>query len=158
MKLKLLNVDSFRMKIFIFTLGALLTWGPGSAQAVDWTAANQVTIAWGAVTTLSAGEPIPEGDIINYEVFVVSETGNKEADRVSQGKTPDLQFTITFTEEGRFFVGVRALRLRDAALIGVSTFAWSDNPVFVKDGLTFGIVFFLGPAGPLEMEVLNNAN
>ena len=69
------------------------------AQEVQYT--NQITIAWDPVTQLTDGSPIPAGDVITYEIF--------KADELI-GETAELQYTVTFDQEGEYKVGVRTKR------------------------------------------------
>jgi len=135
-KLKLLFV-----LVIVFTMADVL-W------PMDWTLTNQATLAWSPVSALGDGSAIPPGDLVSYGVFIVPETGNKINDRVSVGETDDSQFVVTFENEGRFFLGVNARRLRDNVVISRSSVSWSDNPVAVESGITFGIIYFRPLAMP----------
>lgn len=128
------------------------------ANSVEWKPANQVTLAWGPVTKTEAGDPIPPEDSILYEVFIIPENGNKSIDGISQGETGDLQKVVSFSVEGRFFLGVRAYRVKDGVKVASSLIAWTDNPEVVKDGITQGVVFFFGPGSPKTLEIKNYAN
>jgi len=125
---------------------------------LDWTTANQVTVAWTPVITLADGSGIPPGDQILYEVYFVLETGDKNLDKIFIGETNDSEYVVTFAEEGCYFIGVRSVRVRDVKKISVSGFAWSDNPAAVKNGVTFGVVYFIAPGEPGGMEVNNYAD
>jgi len=125
---------------------------------LEWTATNQVTVAWTPVATLMDGSGIPAGDLVSYEVFTSPEAGDKLSDKVKIGETPDTAFVITFETEGRFFLGVAAVRIRNDIKISYSSISWSDNPVAVKDGKTFGIIYFRAPAGALGLEVKGVGN
>ncbi|MBA7495942.1 hypothetical protein ES702_06538 [subsurface metagenome] len=122
---------------------------------MDWTTANQVTVAWTEVTALADGSAVPPGDQILYEVFAVLETGDKSIDRIFIGETNETEYVVTFAEEGRYFIGVRSARLRNAEKISVSGFAWSDDPAAVKNGVTFGVVYFLAPGGVEGLKIKN---
>jgi len=125
-------------------------------NATDWITANQVTLAWDPVTTLENGQPIPEGNIIKYEIFYVPENGNKTLDNRLLGETLDAEYVITFTEEGNFILGVRATRWINDQLRGKSEIIWTDDPAVMKDGTAQGIVFFRSPASVLGLIILNN--
>jgi len=122
---------------------------------LDWTTANQVTVAWTPVITLVDGSVVPAGDQILYEVYSVPETGDKSIDRIFIGETNATEYVVTFVEEGRYFIGVRSTRVRTSEKISVSGFAWSDDPAAVKNGVTFGVVYFIAPGEPGGMEVKN---
>ncbi|MBA7610087.1 hypothetical protein ES703_17292 [subsurface metagenome] len=138
--------------IFWIIILWLLCFG---ARAMDWTTANQVTVGWTPVTSLVDGSAIPPGDEILYEVFAVLETGDKSIDRIFIGETNETEYVVTFAEEGCYFIGVRSARVRDVKKISVSGFAWSDDPAAVKNGVTFGVIYFLVPGSVSGMEVKN---
>jgi len=125
---------------------------------LTWTSTNQATLAWSPVTTLGDGSAIPPGDLVSYEVFMVPEGGNKLTERVLMGETVDARFVVTFVDEGRYFLGVLAKRYKSETIFSYSTVSWSDNPVVVVEGKTFGIIYFQAPAGALGLEVENNAD
>jgi len=122
---------------------------------LDWTTANQVTVAWTPVITLADGSVVPPGDEIFYEVYSVPETGDKNLDKVFIGETNETEYVVTFAEEGCYFIGVRSARVRDVKKISVSGFSWSDEPAAVKNGVTFGVVYFIAPASADDLEVKN---
>lgn len=120
------------------------------AQAQQWTTANQATIAWNATTTLENGDPLPEGAIIKYYVYL--KKSGEAGDGERKGITEGLQYTITFTEEGKYIVGVSAARYEGDQLVQESTINWSDtngestpNP--------FGFTYFDRPAPPLQFRI-----
>jgi len=145
-----------RNKIFatVFVLSVFLFWH-NIIFGMDWTTANQVTVAWSPVITLANGLVVPPGDEIYYEVYSVPETGDKSIDRIFIGETNETEYVVTFAEEGYYFIGVKSVRVRDVKKISVSGFAWSDNPAAVKNGVTFGVVYFISPGEPGGMEVKN---
>ncbi len=88
------------MKTLIFIL-MIMMFGlsTGYAQSVEYT--NQVTIAYDEVL------PIELTDIISYQVWIDSiMTGI-----VMAGETDLLEYTITFTQEGEYIIGVNTKRL-----------------------------------------------
>jgi len=142
---------------FLFVLVIIVTMAD-VLWPMDWTATNQVTLAWTPVATLMDGSAIPAGDVVSYGIFIVPETGDKLSDKVKMGETGDAHFVITFETEGRFFVGVSAKRFKDENMISYSSVSWSDNPVVVKDGMVFGIIYFRAPVGVLGLEVKGFGN
>lgn len=121
----------------------------GSANAIDWTVANQSTIAWIPVTKTSSGLDMPEGDQIKYEVYIVKEGADKQT-AIMVGETTESEFVVTFDQEGRWLAGVKTIR--SPALspedIKKSAITWSDviDPAVVP--VPFGFVFFETPADP----------
>lgn len=126
---------------------------PLTVHSVDWITANQVTLAWGDVSTLEDGSAIPEGDVISYEVFTVPEEGNKETDRTLKGETLETSTNITLDPEGFFYLGVRAVRSKATERVSVSKIAWTDNPAVMVDGVATGVIFFRVPANPLNLDI-----
>lgn len=128
-------------QILIIGLIVLLPFGVFAQDHV----VDQATVAWDAVNTLLGGTPLPEGDTVLYELFLVpqTETGPQAlmGNLFPVGQTSELQYTLTFSREGRFIVGVRAVRIRDKARISVSEITWSNNPERVQDGIFF-IVYY----------------
>lgn len=125
--------------IFGFTLNC-------EASNITWHQLNEATVAWDAVTTLTNGDPIPAGDIVEYRVYV-AEPGKKD-EKVKLGETELLEFQVGAPGEGQWFAGVQAVRYRligeDVKELGVSVIAWSDIPEFT-DNNPFGIEFYFKP-------------
>jgi len=133
--------------IFLIVLGLAL-----NATALEWRSTNQATISWDAVTTNINGDPIPPEHTIKYRIYLfkgISSEGPFVAIKV--GETDRLQYVVTLEEEGKFLVGVMAVRYDENQLeIGVSEINWSDvngeatpNP--------FGLIHYLPPAIPVNL-------
>jgi len=116
---------------------------PLNLYAVDyWESANSRTIGWDAVTSLSNGNPIPEGDVIEYVIY----TANEDKTNIAEmGKTTDTTFVVTLSEEGRKIVGVKTVRKRGEEILSESEVAWSDDPQYVSTAGTFGLKYFISP-------------
>lgn len=123
------------------------------ANAVDWKTANQVTLAWNPATSMGGGAAIPEGDVVSYEVFTVPEIGDKALDRTPEGETLSTEMVISFIEEGRFYLGVRAVRSKNGQRLSQSEIIWTDDPSVMKDGKAQGVIFFRVPGEPLALEI-----
>lgn len=118
---------------------------------VNWHLANQTTVGWDAVTTLSDGTTIPP-EQISYKVYIAKLVD--KTDMVEVGNAiVDVQFTVTLTSEGKWFVGVKAIRTIDGVNIESSRIAWSDNPVDCENGNTFGIMLYMGPANVTGLKI-----
>jgi len=138
------------MRKTIIILALLLTAMVPAMSLADvstWKTANQVTVAWDAVTALSDGRPLPAGDTIQYEVYSGTDTTKANPTLITTVATT--QTTITFPNEGRFLVGLKSIR-RDSttAKIGESALVWSDDPVVCQNGQTFGVIYFISPGNP----------
>jgi len=137
--------------LFIF----VFVWAAPS-NAIDWITANQVTLSWDPVTTLENGDPIPDGNVIKYEIFHVPENGSKTLDYKLLGETLDPNYVLTFADEGNFILGVRASRWINNILRGTSVINWTDDPSVMKDGAAQGIMFFRLPGETNNLEILQN--
>ena len=90
----------------------------GNAYGIEWHTANQIPIAWDAPTELTDGRAVPADNLVHYSVYIV------DKDRVGTAEQqvdnhPDTTFSVTFSEEGSFFVGVQAIRkLADGTEVG----------------------------------------
>jgi len=116
-----------------------------NVEAQTWFTANQVTVAWNPVTTLSDGTAIPSGDTVKYQLYLrIGTTG----DGTPYGaETEAIQQTITFTTEGAYFWGVKTLRYKQGETIPIpsATTSWS-NDAGVTDGSPFGIKYYVAPS------------
>lgn len=117
---------------------------PGPVIAQSFVTANQVTVAWDAVTQLSNGDPLPATDSMEYSVYTTDAIVPDKTEGAAVWRGPELQTVITFTIEGMYWVGVRAHRIRDGTELNQSTVAWSDNPVSTNDS-PWGVQFWLPP-------------
>lgn len=103
--------------------------------------ANQVSVAWDPVETNVDGEPIT--GTISYKIYYRTALSEVEA---FVATTTDTRYTFTFTVEGRYYMGVRAVRNVDVVEIGSSIISWSDNPAVCQDGKIFGAQYFKLPS------------
>jgi len=109
--------------------------------ALDWHTANQVTVAW------DPSEKIADTDVISYFLyFKIVGTDTP----ILAGETADLEFTFTFVDEGKYYLGVSAKRLVADGEIMESDINWSDingestpNP--------FGVKFYAKPEQPKNL-------
>lgn len=144
--MKIFKIKSLVMLIMI---SAFLMMG-ADAQALNWHTANQTTVAWDAVTLNSDGDPIPTTDAVSYVGYLVNAaTDPEKTNPVEVYSGTETQTTLTLTEEGSYYFGVKAVRnLADGTVAGESVIAWADDPAFTGAGNEFGIRFYLGPAPP----------
>lgn len=124
----------------------------GWAEAVEWKALNQATVEWEAVSANEAGDPLPAGDTVKYRVYLANAvTDPDKTNAVLLGETDQLEYILTLNTEGRFVVGVSAVRYDDAGTeLEESAINWSDvngeatpNP--------FGFEHYLKPAVPKNL-------
>lgn len=133
--------------IVIILLLAMFYSLAGVAQAqMVWKTANQVTVAWDAVTTLNDGAPLPAGDSIQYQLYIRTDpSGTPVAG--GQPITSATQVTVTFMAEGAYDIGVKAQRMVAGAVVQEIEIAWSNDPAVVAGGQTFGGIYYKAPAG-----------
>ena len=138
------------MKQFFIIIVALIFWS-GLAYGQTWHTANQVTVAWDAVTELTNGTPVPTGDIVKYKVWLKNAvTGG---DPVELGEITELEYTITLNIEGKYFVGVSAGRYSsENVFLNESIICWSDVAECIAEG-TFGVQYYLPLADVFNMRI-----
>lgn len=129
-------------------LSILVVFAPGPAFGQEWIITNQATVTWDAVTTRSDGVPFPAGDQIAYSVYLVNATTDPDkTSPILQSTVFDTECVITLSDEPKYFVGLKTIRmLGDGTIVGESVIGWSDDPLIVLDGRTFGLRYFLQPA------------
>ena len=130
----------------IFFLTLLLT--TVALGATTWTVANQSTVGWDAVTKLADDTPIPAGDTVTYRVHIKKD--GTAGDGTQLTETAALEYTITFTAEGRWLIGIQAVRAPEANPedLQKSTIIWSDNADPLLVPVPFGFIYYLTPAEP----------
>ena len=130
----------------IFVAIAIVLMVATAAWAITWHTANQSTVAWDPVTQNSSGDPIDPAEI-KYDVYLKNAiTGGAET-KITEAPIDLTQHTITLNVEGKFYVGVQAVRIVGGEVVSTSAIAWSDDPQYVQ-GDTFGIQYFLPPKAP----------
>ena len=125
------------MKVALVVLVLLL---PVTAGAIEWRTANQVTVAWDAVTKLVDGSAIPSGSTVQYLVLVRTDPNGTP---VIAATTTATQVVVTLTSEGKFHVGVTPQRMVAGQVVSEGLTAWSNNPLYAKDGKDWGVVYYL---------------
>jgi hypothetical protein len=109
------------------------------------------TIQWTAVTTLSDGSPIPLADTITYKIYTVKYSLGANS-KVLLGTTAGTSYTVNYTGELKFFVGVSCVRQPNGvAETFESEISWSINPGACQGGSTFGLMSFLAPKHTNEL-------
>ncbi len=124
-------------KILCIVLFILLACSVAHAQT--WFTANQVTVAWDAVAK------VQPTDAIKYQVYLrIGTTGDGAAYGT---ETEAIQQTITFSAEGSWFIGVKALRYvqGEATPIPSATISWSNEGEDTNNN-PFGVRYLVAPA------------
>lgn len=137
-------------KNLLFVAVLLLTLSiPNIVFSHEWITTYQATVSWEPVTEFTNGQPIPVDDTIEYVIYLVEEDSETREGFCDLWFTAETEYTISFEKEGRFFVGLKTLRKDfDGVLLSESVVGWSDDPLIVKDGETFGIRYFYTPLAP----------
>lgn len=118
-------------------------------QAIQWKSTNQATLAWDPVTTLTDGSPIPAGYTISYAVYY--RVDGTQGVNVSVGNTTNTQYTVTFSVEGKFDVGIQANRFDSGGnIVSQSLISWSNDPA-VTNNNPFGFIYYIAPANPKNL-------
>lgn len=124
------------MKTTVFFIAFVLLTAGAALGLVSHTA-NQITVAWDAVT-------VEEGTV-EYDVYLANAiTDPDKAAPVKIETTTGLTSLITLGVEGRYFVGVRSARIIDGERVAESEqIAWSDAAEFAPE--PFLVQFFAAP-------------
>jgi len=113
--------------------------------AITWHTANQITVAWDAVTTVTAP------DILKYGVYTKMLPGDAT---VFLGEQDGLSAVITFEIEGKYIIGVTSVRYVDVGTPEEkrleSEINWSDeNGENTPD--PFGSSYYITPGPPKNL-------
>lgn len=116
-------------------------------NAESWHTANAVNIAWGAV------DKIAETDIVKYQVYVKSINDGEIT--MYGDETSEIDVYVKFEKEGKYYIGVQAIRYPINEIIGIKseTISWSDNPEVCGETGTFGITFYKSPSNVLGIRI-----
>lgn len=134
------------LMILLFVLLAPLT-----LQAQQWYTANSIPIAWDVYP------PHQTGDTISYYVYAKNvdtdellgtiDTPNGKA----VAETANLTQTLTFSQEGRYYVGVATKRIPTGTTeVLVSPINWSNENGAATPN-PFGVRYFVPPNSPLNL-------
>jgi len=136
------------MKKILFVTLIIFFSAAGFVFAQNWHTANSVQIAWNEVTTNESGDQIDPAEV-SYVVYMSNATTDPEkANPVEVDQSTNTVSTITLNTEGKYFVGVKAIRTVGGEVVAESAIAWSDNPLYVGAANEFGVQYFLPPAAP----------
>jgi heme/copper-type cytochrome/quinol oxidase subunit 2 len=109
-----------------------------TGMAQTWHTANQATIAWTAVA------PVAPTDVIKYQLYTRTDTvsaGTKVGTEVT-----GTQSLVTFSTEGRYYIGVETIRYPVGETVGIrAAKSWSNIAADCAAAGPFGIVFFVAP-------------
>jgi len=134
-------------RLILLVLVALLI--PVPSLAITWVTANQVTVAWDAVTVDEKGQTIdPAVYKVEYDCFLDNVA---HSNPVGIGRYTDAQATTTLVQEGEFIFGCKAVKVKisDGTDVSESPIAWTDNPDVCLGNDPFGLRYFVAPQGPI---------
>ncbi len=127
--------------LLIPVLGTI-AWGQ------TWFTADKLSVDWGASTTLIDGSPIPTGDVIKYKLYIKDAINPLAVEELITSDLTVQTYEVKFTKEGRFFIGVCAVRYSGGTTyIGKSVIAWSSDPLYTLNN-PFGGVYYISPSPP----------
>ena len=135
------------MKKIILIIFIVLIFTP-LVSAQTWFTADSLSVDWTAPTTLIDGSPIPVGDIIKYNLYIKDAINPQAIEELIVSNLMVQTYLVKFTKEGRFFIGVCAVRyIGGITYIGESIIAWSSDPVYTLNN-PFGGVYYISPSPP----------
>ena len=127
-----------------------------SALSIEWKTANQATVQWDAVTTLSDGNPVPSDNSVKYRVYLanaVTDPDKTNPSLLTTNPISALEYIITLNTEGKYYIGVSAVRYDSTGAEIADTESdinWSDtngestpNP--------FGLVYYIKMGAPKNL-------
>jgi hypothetical protein len=110
------------------------------AAAQVYYPADSLNVAWDSVV-------VPSGSTVEYAVYTrLTTQGVGEAQLRTTVQNPSA--AVQFTSEGRYFVGVKAVRKVGGQEVASSEISWSDNATSCQGGVTFGAVYYSAPSAP----------
>lgn len=120
---------------------------PVLVQAQTWHSTNQVTLAWDAVSMPvgTDGNPLPGS--VAYDVYSVVSTAEKTTAKLLKRVTTN-EAVVSFDTEGKYYLGVRSVRVISPTEENASDIVWSDNPAVVSGGVTFGVAYYISLPAP----------
>ena len=150
------------MKRALIILAILFFASAASAQV--WHPANQVTLAWDAVTMpdcvcvdppctpneVCPGPeyPSPAAGEVKYQVYIRStlvETGTKYGPEIPQTSAV---ISLNQLGYGNYFLGVESIAYYQGQSVGVksTSIAWSDVAANCANGEAFGVTYWMAPS------------
>jgi len=142
------------LKIFVLLIAALFFVVPNGFAQDEWHPPTSALVGWDEVTTLSDGTHIPELDVVFYRTYIRRAEAGEIV--VASPEVVDLQYYFTFSGEGRYRVGVQAVREPEGEeeMEIESAIAWSSDPAACADGIVFGFITYLDPAAPMNLRFI----
>ena len=139
------------MKKAIIILEIIITVVAASSRdiaAQTWYPANQVTLAWDPVAKVLATDQANKYQVYSRNDLV--SLGNPIG-----GEITAAQLVVSFTVEGRYYLGVEAIRYPAGETVGIksATKAWSNVAADTNNN-PFGVTFFAAPGGASGLRII----
>jgi len=122
------------------------------SYAMDWSKVRTCIIAW-------TDSNIPDSDIqFVWDIFTADFKADPSHNNAFPiGRSDTKQFEIHGLDSGWYLVGVRTVsQIQDEMTNWVdfefSDISWSDDPIYVQDGVTFGIRVLPTPQRPKDLK------
>ena len=134
------------MKKLFLILAILIFAAPAMAQT--WYTANQVTLAWDAVPKVLTTDQSNKYQVYSRNDLV--SLGSKIG-----GEITATQLVVSFTTEGRYYLGVETIRYPAGETVGIksATKAWSNVSADTSNN-PFGVMFFAAPSGASGLRLI----
>lgn len=134
------------MKKLFIVLAILMLAAPAMAQT--WYTANQVTLVWNAVPKVLTTDQANKYQVYSRNDLV--SLGNKIGGEVTAN-----QLVVSFTTEGRYYLGVEVIRYPVGETVGIksATKAWSNVAADTANS-PFGVTFFAAPGGASGLRII----
>jgi len=118
----------------------------GIVYAQTWYPVDSRVVGWTPVTLLADGNPIPPDNVIKYDVYVKHEITGVET-KLTPQPILETEYSVTLAEEGKYWVGILALRYGpEGDYRASSEISWTNDPLVVPNGETWGLTMWWSPA------------
>lgn len=140
------RVAYFCFWIFVigFIMGLYMFNSEAMAAPSVWQTADSYKFAWDPVTKTVDNMPI-DPTKVEYIVYIADE---QRQNPILKYRGTGTSTTITFDQEGKFLLGVKAVRVENGNDVAESAIQWSDDPAAAQGGVTFGVIYYAAPEAP----------
>ena len=133
-------------KILMIVISIFIFAGLSSAES--WHTANAINVGWDIV------EKIVDTDIIKYQLYTMS---LNDGDISMYGEEVSTnESVIKFSKEGKYYIGVRAVRYPKGELMGINSesVSWSNDAAVCVDNDIFGVTYYVSPSNVLGIKII----
>lgn len=143
-----------KRKVFLSALVAVALLAT-LAWAQPWHTANQVTVAWDAVTVDENGQPLDTTEAtVAYKLYLANaRTDPNKTNPTEIAQVDTTSHLITLGVEGRYYVGVATVRVETGTtnVVAVAPISWSDDTTLTDS--PFGLRYFIPPGQAKQMRI-----